>query len=911
MKITPTLEVRDREENYININPIQSAGRLTPAARKALIAYGDGYSACDNCIKPFRLDCINKPPISEFCKDIAQFVNMDVARVMPGARRGFQAVAQSLLKAGDVALVTAAAHYSLCLAIEGAGATWKEIPLNSGNIATPEAAEAKIQEVKRSTGQLPKLIAICHFDYFRGNEHDVYGIAKVAQNYGIPFLYNGAYTVGVMPVNGKEMGVDFVIGSGHKSMASPAPTGVLATSTKFADIVFRTTAMLGDITGRKFGIKEVELLGCTVMGAPLMAMMASFDTVKKRVNNWNEEVEKSNYFINQLLRIEGTRVGSEMPRKHTMTKVDTTGSFDKVARKHKQGGYFLYEALRRRGIVGGFPGATREWKLGTYGLSWDQIKHLGNSFIEIAEENGLSIARDVDTDLPHNETHTEINTVYLRHERTPMIKRGISHPVCDLNQRLREIFLDLGFNEVINPAIVPDEEVYKQYGPEACLILDRVYYIAGLPRPDIGISDKEWEKVQLLAPTIPSREALADLFRDYKKGLIESDDLIQEVVSRLKIEEHQAIRVLDEAFPQLKNMEPIPTRKTLRSHMTSLWFPLLAKAQHMETLPLRLFSIGARFRREQREDPRHLFESTTASIVVMDDGFSLEDGKELTRNILSRLGFEDCWFKPKAVTSNYYEQETDTEVYARFEGKDLEIANIGFYAALPLGKYGITHRVFNVGFGVERLAMIFQKAADIRQLVYPYFYGQEEFGDDDITQALKVSRRPATHEGEVIVKALVNIAHANEETIGIKELLAYEGKLINATVNVYFYNWDEGRPMLGPAAMNEIVVHNGNIYAVPQNDKDLAPAVQEAFTLGRRTGLTLIDLLLQGAVASLEEVVRKGETEFDERFKMIKGFAQVNVDIPENIREWIRGQHKAIQLGGPVFSGVKVKIVYN
>ena len=32
----------------------------------------------------------------------------------------------------------------------------------------------------------------------------------------IPFLYNGAYTVGVMPVDGKAIGADFVVGSGHK-----------------------------------------------------------------------------------------------------------------------------------------------------------------------------------------------------------------------------------------------------------------------------------------------------------------------------------------------------------------------------------------------------------------------------------------------------------------------------------------------------------------------------------------------------------------------------------------------------------------------------------------------------------------------------------------------------------------------
>ncbi|HOI14629.1 MAG TPA: O-phospho-L-seryl-tRNA:Cys-tRNA synthase, partial [Methanoculleus sp.] len=57
-KIAGSLDIRNREESYINVQPIQAAGRLTLEARKALIAYGDGYSTCDACRKPFRLDKI-------------------------------------------------------------------------------------------------------------------------------------------------------------------------------------------------------------------------------------------------------------------------------------------------------------------------------------------------------------------------------------------------------------------------------------------------------------------------------------------------------------------------------------------------------------------------------------------------------------------------------------------------------------------------------------------------------------------------------------------------------------------------------------------------------------------------------------------------------------------------------------
>jgi Sep-tRNA:Cys-tRNA synthetase len=257
---------------------------------------------------------------------------------------------------------------------------------------TAEAVAEKIEKVKAETGALPRLMMIDHFDYQFGNEHEVRGIGKVAKDYGIPFLYNGAYTVGVMPVDGKEIGADFVVGSGHKSMAAVAPSGVLATTEEWAERVFRTTEMTGDVTGKRFGIKEVENMGCTLMGGTLISMIASFPRVKARTAAWEEEVAKSNRFLRELSRIEGTRVLSELPRRHTLSKVDTTESFDRVAKTHKRRGYFLSDELKERGIIGEFAGATRVWKLNTYGLTSDQVDYTAGSFLEIAEGYGLKIS---------------------------------------------------------------------------------------------------------------------------------------------------------------------------------------------------------------------------------------------------------------------------------------------------------------------------------------------------------------------------------------------------------------------------------------------------------------------------------------------------------------------------------------
>lgn len=391
MKCAIDIESRDVEEMYINIDPIQAGGRLTADAMKAAISFADGYSVCDNCRSPFRLDYIKSPPIAQFHADLAAWLNMDTARVVPGARRGFQAVASTYVEKGDPVIVTSLAHYTEFMAVEEAGGIPLEIRKDAKNHITPDAAAEKIEAVIREFSKTPPLLFVDHVDYQFGNVHDVAAITKVAHQYDIPVLVNGAYTVGIMPVDGKALGADFVVGSGHKSMAAPAPSGVLATTNEHAERVFRTTQAKGDVTGRTFGIKEVEMMGCTLMGVTVVGMMASFPHIRERVKHWETEVAHSQAVVDALLSIEGTKVLSDYPRQHTLTRIDTRESFDKVARQHKKRGFFLSSDLKKRGITGVIPGSTRVWKFNTFGLTEKQIRHVGESFVEIARDNGLNI----------------------------------------------------------------------------------------------------------------------------------------------------------------------------------------------------------------------------------------------------------------------------------------------------------------------------------------------------------------------------------------------------------------------------------------------------------------------------------------------------------------------------------------
>ncbi|HKM41330.1 MAG TPA: O-phospho-L-seryl-tRNA:Cys-tRNA synthase, partial [Methanocorpusculum sp.] len=100
MKCCDNIEARMVDETSINIDPIQVGGRLTPEAMKAMISWGDGYSVCDNCRKPFRLDYIQNPPLKDFHVDLAEWLGMAQARTVPGARRAFQQVAGTYVEKG-------------------------------------------------------------------------------------------------------------------------------------------------------------------------------------------------------------------------------------------------------------------------------------------------------------------------------------------------------------------------------------------------------------------------------------------------------------------------------------------------------------------------------------------------------------------------------------------------------------------------------------------------------------------------------------------------------------------------------------------------------------------------------------------------------------------------------------------
>ncbi len=357
--------LRRTHKGLINLMPLQTGGILTDAAKEALMEFGDGYSVCDFCLGS--LCDIANPPVRDFVHELLpQFLGCEVATITHGAREAKFMVMHSLAQPGDSIIVDGNRHYTTIVAAERVRLNVIEVP-HSGYPEFRIDVNDYIPLIERHN---PKLILLTYPDGNYGNLPDATRLGEIAQEYGIPYILNGAYAVGRMSIKMSDVGADFIIGSGHKSMASAGPCGVLGMKRKWEEIVLRKS--------EAYNNKEVELLGCTLRGVPLITLMASFPHVQERVNHWDEQVAKAQWFSGELEKLGFKQLG-ERPHRHDLLHFETPMLYD-ISKRIRERGYFLYEELKDRGIWGPQPGMTKAFKLSTFAADKEQLGFVIDSF---------------------------------------------------------------------------------------------------------------------------------------------------------------------------------------------------------------------------------------------------------------------------------------------------------------------------------------------------------------------------------------------------------------------------------------------------------------------------------------------------------------------------------------------------
>ncbi|MHA1729694.1 MAG: O-phosphoserine--tRNA ligase [Promethearchaeota archaeon] len=482
--------------------------------------------------------------------------------------------------------------------------------------------------------------------------------------------------------------------------------------------------------------------------------------------------------------------------------------------------------------------------------------------------------------------------------------KGKSHPVKDFMSSIRTPMIELGFEEIILPMMVDESDVYKEYGPEAALILDRLFYLSELPRPDIGISKK---KINIIKKFIPkfddtSVDKLKSIFRRYKKGDIEADDLIEVMVNELLIKENEGTAIIERAFPEFKELKPIPSKKTLRSHTTALWFPVLAELYKKKPLPLQYFLVGPKWRREQKIDEIHLICSNTLSIAILAEEITLEDSREIGRQIAKKIGFKKIKIETKTATSKYYAPQTEFEIFVQHpKTKEwLEIGDGGFYSPVSLANYQIDRPVLNIGFGVERIVMIKTGETDIRNLVYPYFYSDIHFTDKEIAKLLCYENVPKTIIGKNIAEQFIKTASKHAEDKSPVEIEIFKGEINDKSVKITIWENENNVKLLGKAARNIVWIKDGSIICKSYNSSE---------TGGVKTNFSFLGGIANMVASKAEELsIQRESPNWSKRIRMVRRPSELNISINEKVKYFIHSTKKRIDINGPVFIGINIEI---
>ena len=162
-------------------------------------------------------------------EETAKFLNADMSEIIftrnasESLNLAAYCLGEMVLKEGDEVVVTVEEHHSNMLpwraAAKRAGATVKYIDVDINGLITPEM-------VRDALTEKTKILAMTQISNIIGRENDLKTFAQICHSNGTLLVGDGAQSVPHIPVDVKDLDVDFLAFSGHKMLA-PMGIGVL------------------------------------------------------------------------------------------------------------------------------------------------------------------------------------------------------------------------------------------------------------------------------------------------------------------------------------------------------------------------------------------------------------------------------------------------------------------------------------------------------------------------------------------------------------------------------------------------------------------------------------------------------------------------------------------------------------
>ena len=248
----------------------------------------------------------------------------------------------------------------------------------------------------------------------------------------------------------------------------------------------------------------------------------------------------------------------------------------------------------------------------------------------------------------------------------PTIFASRSHPLRDVIDEVREIFVSLGFSEIIGN----------------------------------NVQSSFWNFDALFTPQDHPAREMQDTFylKDVKASTVAKLDQIKKVAN-----EHKRgwnYQWQDEEARKL----------VLRTHTTCVTIRALADQNHDEA---RLFSIGRVFRNEKLSY-KHLAEFHQVEGVVVGKNVTLRDLMGLQTEFYHKMGIKKIKFWPTFFP--YTEPSLQSMIYNEKLGKWVELFGMGIFRQEVTKPLGIKNPVLAWGGGIERIAMLRYGLEDVREL---------------------------------------------------------------------------------------------------------------------------------------------------------------------------------------------------
>jgi phenylalanyl-tRNA synthetase alpha chain len=255
----------------------------------------------------------------------------------------------------------------------------------------------------------------------------------------------------------------------------------------------------------------------------------------------------------------------------------------------------------------------------------------------------------------------------------PVIYPGKIHPAQQIIQRVREIFLEMGFTEIRGP------------------IVETAF----------------WNFDALFQPQDhPAREMMDTFYlAQPRKGRLPRKNVVEAVAKT-----HENGWITGSRGWEYSWSPEEAKRLILRTHTTAVTIRYLA--EHKET-PVKVFSVDRVYRNE-KVDYKRLAEFHQIEGIVMDKKVTLRDLMGTLKEFYLKLGLKKVQFWPSYFP--YTEPSMQSTVYVPELKTWVELCGMGIFRPEVLAPLGIKYPVLAWGGGLERLIMLKLGVEDIRHL---------------------------------------------------------------------------------------------------------------------------------------------------------------------------------------------------